>query len=62
MNELRKETGKYFLDISKLVFGGAVLASILKIEDIDKIWILIIGTLVTLLFATAGLIFISKSK
>lgn len=62
MNKLRKEIGKYLLDVSKLIFGGAVIASILKIEDIDKFWILIVGTIVTLLFATAGFIFISKSN
>jgi hypothetical protein len=61
MNELRKEVGKYFLDISKLVFAGLVLASVLKIEDINKIWILIAGSLVTLIFAIIGFIILNPT-
>lgn len=62
MDELRREIGKYFLDISKLIFGGAVLASILRIEGIDKIWILIVGTIVTFVLALTGFMFLKKIK
>jgi hypothetical protein len=60
-NELRKEIGKYFIDISKLVLGGVVLASVIKIEDISRIAILLVGILVTLITATIGFI-IYKNK
>lgn len=60
MNDLRKEIGNYLLDISKLVFGGAVLASVLKIEDFNKLWILLSGTIVTLVLAFGGFLLIKK--
>lgn len=31
-NTILSETGKFFIDISKLVFGGVILASIMKYE------------------------------
>lgn len=58
--ELRKEIGKYFIDISKLVLGGVVLASVIKIEDISRIAILIVGILVTLITATIGFVIYKK--
>jgi len=60
--EFRKELGKYFIDISKLVFAGAVLASVIKIEDIPKLIILLAGTLVTIIFAAAGFVIIGYRK
>ena len=62
MNDLRKEVGKYFLDISKLIFGGVVIASILKIDDISKILVLIVGTVVTFLFAAVGFVVLKKNN
>ena len=58
--EIRKELGKYFLDISKLVFGGSVLASIIKMEEISRSWILIVGLAVTLVFASFGFIILKR--
>lgn len=59
--EIRKEFGKFFIDIAKLVFGGVVLASIIKIENISKIWIFLLGISATILFAFIGF-FILKNK
>ena len=39
--DLRKEIVKYFIDISKLLFGGIVLAALLKIETISKLWLVL---------------------
>lgn len=36
-NKIRGEIGKYFLDVSKLLFGGVVLASIIRMEDVSKV-------------------------
>lgn len=52
--EFDKELGKYFLDISKLIFGGIVIASIIKIEDVSRLGLLVIGIVVTSMFAWIG--------
>lgn len=55
------EAGKFCLDIAKLIFGGIILASIMK-KDIDIAIMLCFGALVTLLFAGSGFILILASK
>ena len=60
--EFGKEVGKYFLDISKLIFGGVVLASILKIENIDRTLTIFLGTVAAIGFAFIGLAFIKTKK
>jgi hypothetical protein len=57
--DIRKELGKYLLDISKLVFGGAVIAGIMK-EDIHIGYVLGVGALAALGTAFAGFILIKK--
>ncbi|MFI5218993.1 MAG: DUF6722 family protein [Bacteroidia bacterium] len=61
-NEFDKEVGKYFLDISKLIFAGVVLASIIKIEDISKTKVSFIGFIVTLILALIGFIILKPKK
>jgi len=53
-NGFNKELGKYFLDISKLIFGGIVIASIIKIENVSRYELLMIGIAVTSIFAWIG--------
>ena len=60
--EVRKEIGKYFIDISKLLFGGIVLATILKIETFSKFWLVGLGLVVSALFALAGFWVLNKNK
>jgi hypothetical protein len=50
---MRKELGKYFIDISKLTFGGVVLSVILEISA-NKLIVLIAGSLATILLALWG--------
>ncbi|MEG2278197.1 MAG: DUF6722 family protein [Odoribacter sp.] len=58
---LLEEAGKYSLDISKLVFGGVVLAGIMNL-DVNT-WILFnIGTIVLTLTAMAGFLMLYLSK
>ena len=46
--ELFERMSKYLEDISKLIFAGAVLSSIMK-EDISMWWLIGCGTFVSLL-------------
>ena len=55
------EVGKFFIDIAKLVFGGIILASIMKL-DVNKSLILIFGGICVIAFALTGLSFIALSK
>ncbi|MEP7169908.1 MAG: DUF6722 family protein [Bacteroidota bacterium] len=52
--DFNKEFGKYFLDISKLVFGGAVLSSIMQIEKINHGYVMAIGGFISLSLAIIG--------
>ena len=55
------EIGKYSLDISKLVFGGIILAGIMKL-DINRVLLFVLGGTVVLLLAIAGFAFIILSN
>lgn len=53
-----KTLSKYFLDLSKLVFGGIVLAGVMDLE-INIVAVLIAGVVVMVALANAGFIFLS---
>jgi len=57
------EGGKFCLDMVKLIFGGIILASIMK-KDIDTTKLLVIGGLISLFLTICGfcLILMSKNK
>jgi hypothetical protein len=55
---MRKSIGSYLLDISKLIFAGVVLSTVLKIEDVSRISVLISGTIATVTFAITGFLLI----
>ena len=61
-NDFDKEVGKYWLDLSKLIFGGVVLASIIKIEDVSRYLILLVGTLVSGIIAYFGFRILKPKK
>ena len=50
------ELGKYCMDISKLVFGGIILAGVMEL-DVDKALLFGIGFAAVLIMAVAGLLF-----
>ena len=58
---LSSESGKFCLDIAKLIFGGLILASIVK-KDLDSYFLIGVGTFCVVLFLFAGLTFIVFSK
>ena len=58
---MMQEYGKYFLDMSKLIFGGVILAGIMHL-GVDDAILLGIGGPIVVLFAIIGFVFYSKSK
>ncbi len=61
-NTILSETGKFFIDISKLVFGGVILASIMKYESINPTLLLGIGCVAVVCSFITGLVLIAMSK
>lgn len=59
--KLKNELGKYLLDISKLILGGVVLATIIKIEDVNRLVILAAGLIVSIGFAWLGFIYLKRN-
>lgn len=57
------EGGKFCLDIAKLIFGGIILASIMK-KDIDPVALLCVGGVLNFALVALGflLLMISKNK
>lgn len=58
---LYEEAGKYLLDVSKLIFGGVILAGVMNL-NVDKIVLFIIGTLAVIVTAIIGFILFKKGK
>lgn len=52
-NNFPREVGKYFVDISKLVIGGAVITTAIDVTS-DKSILIYIAICVALLFAIGG--------
>jgi hypothetical protein len=59
MQKAKENIGKVCLDLGKLTFGSFVLGSIIK-GEIDRMYILIAGSIVALVLITVGIIFTSK--
>jgi hypothetical protein len=51
---MKTEMGKYFLDISKLIFAGIVVGNIFSGADFSRGLILAAGLSATILFALIG--------
>jgi hypothetical protein len=61
-NRIKKELGKYFLDVSKLVLGGVVLSSVLNIGGLNKLLLILIGTFTALILLIVGLYILKTNK
>ena len=59
--DIKEKTGDFFLYMAKMVFGGVILASIVS-EDIDRMWLYIIGFTVFLIFAGGAYLFYLLDK
>lgn len=60
-NAIYSETGKFLLDMAKLIFGGIILAGIMKL-DINKLLLFSVGAAFVVLFFSAGILFITLSN
>lgn len=58
--KVKEKMGDYFLDISKLIFGGIILSSIVN-EPINKWVICSIGSFFSLWLTILGFVLISNS-
>lgn len=56
-----EETGKYFLDVSKLIFGGVILAGVMNLE-MDKFVLFLAGGASVLGSAIFGIILFKIGK
>ena len=56
------ETGKFLIDIAKLVFGGVILAGIMKYENINPWLLFSIGGIDVLICFLTGLLLTVLSK
>ena len=56
-----KEVAKYLLDVSKLIIGGAVITTALDLTS-DKISLIVIAGIITLIFVFSGLIILIYKK
>ena len=45
---LCEKFGDYCLDLSKLIFGGVILAGIMQL-DINTVWLFVVGTVIVAL-------------
>jgi len=59
---MKKEMGKYFLDISKLIFAGIVLGNIFSGANFSRILILVAGLSSTVLFALIGFMLTNEGE
>ena len=58
---MMQELGKYCLDMSKLIFGGVVLAGIMNL-GVQSSYLFGVGGTLVAFFAVIGFVFYSKSK
>jgi len=55
---MKKELGKVFIDIAKLVIGGVILAGLMR-QDIPPVFLFAVGSIVAILMISAGLVLLS---
>ena len=58
---MMQDTGKYCLDLSKLIFGGVILGSIMNL-GVDSIYLFGVGGVWVVLLSIIGFVFYSKSR
>lgn len=56
------ETGKFMIDIAKLVFGGVILAGIMEYEDMSRMTLFTLGSASVIVLFIAGLVLCTLSK
>lgn len=56
-----KEFGRYLLDVSKLVIGGAVITSALQLNT-DHTWVMVTGISISITFCILGFLILTIKK
>ena len=56
------ETVKFLVDIAKLVFGGIILAGIMKYESINSVMLYSVEGMAVIICFLSGLILLTLSK
>jgi hypothetical protein len=59
--KFKAKLADYLLDISKLVFAGVVLTTILEFEDTPKLLLLTIGVYTSVIIALIGFVLMEKN-
>ncbi len=60
--EQEKELGKFLLDLSKLIFGGIILSSILKDGENYKLIVILLSVILIFVLLIFGLILMKKKN
>ncbi|MDR2809604.1 MAG: ABC transporter permease [Tannerellaceae bacterium] len=55
---MKKEIGRIFVDVAKLVIGGVILAGLMR-QDIPPVYLFTVGSIVAVLLTVAGIILLS---
>ena len=58
---MKEQIGKYCLDVSKLVLGGAIISTIVK-QDLPITNIVVFGGMAFIILVIAGFLFIKNTK
>jgi len=58
---MREQIGKLLLDLAKLMFGGVILAGIMR-QDISSVKLFTIGGVITLLLIAMGILVIGYNE
>lgn len=58
---MRKELGKYLLDVSKLIFGGVILSGLMNL-NVNSVVLFVVGGSTVLLTALSGFMFLKDPK
>lgn len=56
-----KEFGRYLLDVSKLVIGGAVITSALQLNT-DRTWVMVTGLSISITLCILGFLILTIKK
>ncbi|MFW6224950.1 MAG: DUF6722 family protein [Bacteroidota bacterium] len=59
---MKKELGKYLLDISKIIFATAFLGTILAQKETNKFMIIVASLIFVITLAILGLYLLNKNK
>lgn len=61
-NVIYGELGKFLIDVSKLVFGGVILAGIMEYDDINPAMLFGIGGIAMVLTFIVGIMYLVLAK